>query len=133
MQSTTSANEIATFGLLEQRRLALAHKYAAKKITCRQGHKHPSKKEAGWCDALHIDQADGKISELKLSPFFPFVIDCQQLKHSNGRKVGYTSDFQFTENARTVVCEVKGMSVRDWPLRKAVFEALYPNIELRVV
>lgn len=110
----------------------MAHKYHAKKTVCRQDHKHPSKKEAGWCDALHIDQADGKLSGLKLSPFFPFIIDCQQLKHSNGRRVGYTADFEFLEGNRTIVVEVKGMSVRDWPLRKAVFEALYPNLELRV-
>lgn len=113
------------------------HKYGAKGKICRQGHKHPSTKESGFCDAYHIDQSEGKLRDLEREIFFPFVIAGIPLKHPNGRRVGYTADFQFIEEkngfTKKVVVEVKGMKVRDWPLRKAVFEACYPDIELRVV
>lgn len=109
------------------------NKYGAKKTTCLQGHAHPSKKEAGYCNAYHIDQSRGKISNLKCSPFFPFVINGINPKMGNGHRCGYTADFQFDENDKQIVIEVKGMVVRDWPLRKAVFEACYPDLELRVV
>jgi len=113
--------------------MAVKHKYRAKKTTCWQGHSHPSKKEAAQCDILHDDQKKGRISDLELSPFFPFVINGIIPKMGNGHQCGYTADFRYKENDKPVVVEVKGYSVRDWPLRKAVFEALYPDLELRVV
>lgn len=105
-------------------------KYGAKKTVCSQGHKHDSKREAGHCDRLHFRLDAGEIEDLKVSVQFWFVIDGKQLKHRNGRRVGYLADFTYNEAGRKVVVDVKGYSVRDWPLRRAVFEALFPDWEL---
>jgi hypothetical protein len=109
------------------------NKYGAKKTNCAQGHTHGSKKEAMRCDQLSEMQRTGKISDLQQQPQFWFAIDGRPLKHANGHRVGYKSDFQYRENGRLVVEEVKGFTVRDWPLRRAVFVALYPDIVFREV
>jgi len=108
-------------------------KYRAVKSQCNAGHTHDSKKEAAYCDLLHIRLKCGEISDLQTSVQFWFSIDGQTLKHRNGRRVGYLADFAFIENGKNVVVEVKGFSVRDWPLRRAIFCALYPKIDFREV
>ena len=112
-------------------------KFRAKKCSCAAKHTHDSKMEAMRCDELHERQARGEITHLTAHPHFFFVIDGVQLKHANGRRVGYTADFQYFHGDRNVVEDVKPKSrmavSRDWPLRKAVFQALYPYIELREI
>ena len=51
----------------------------------------------------------------------------------NGHKAKYRPDFTFVENGRVVALEVKGVVVRDFPLRAALFRLCYPGIELRVM
>jgi hypothetical protein len=109
------------------------HKYGAKASVCHEGHKHPSKREAIRCDELHLLQACGQITNLKVEPQFYFVIEGNQLKHAKGRRAGYKPDFTYTEHGKQVAEDVKGMTARDFPLRIALFQHLYPNIELRVV
>jgi hypothetical protein len=76
-------------------------------------------------------QTAGEISDLTIHPQYWFVINGKQLKHPNGRRVGYKSDFEYIENGMLVTEDVKGVIVRDWPLRRAVFKALFPNHDLR--
>jgi hypothetical protein len=106
-------------------------KYRAVKAQCNAGHTHDSKREAVRCNELHILQAAGEISDLTIHPQYWFVINGRQLKHPNGRRVGYKSDFEYIENGMLVTEDVKGVIVRDWPLRRAVFKALFPNHDLR--
>jgi len=100
-------------------------------MQCSQGHTHDSKREAIRCNELHELQAAGVISDLIVHPQYWFVIDGRQLKHPNGRRVGYKSDFEYVENGNAITEDVKGVSVRDWPLRRAVFIALFPYRQLR--
>lgn len=109
------------------------NKYGAKKTVCSHGHKHDSKREAQQCDILHNRLYAGEIRDLVQQPQFWFVIDGKQLKHKNGRRVGYQGDFAFVEGERQVVVDAKGFAARDWPLRRAIFEALFPDWELREV
>lgn len=109
------------------------NKFGAKKTTCLHGHTHDSKKEAARCDQLHRMLSEGEISDLQLQPQFWFAIDGVALKHRNGRRVGYRADFQYRQNNQTIVEEVKGFAARDWPLRAAVFIALYPELTLKEV
>ena len=102
-------------------------KYRAVKSQCRAGHTHDSKREAIRCNELHNLQASGSISDLIIHPQYWFVINGRQLKHPNGRRVGYLSDFEYIENGMVVTEDVKGVVVRDWPLRRAVFKALFPS------
>jgi len=106
-------------------------KYRSVKANCNAGHTHDSKREAVRCNELHVLQAAGAISELKVHPQYWFVINGRQLKHANGRRVGYKSDFEYLENGIKITEDVKGVIVRDWPLRRAVFIALFPNHTLR--
>ena len=108
-------------------------KYGAKKTICGQLHTHDSKLEATRCDQLHLMQRMGDITHLEVHPQFWFVINGEQLKHDNGRRVGYKADFQYFEGDRNVVEDCKGFITSDWPLRKAIFKALFPHITLREV
>ena len=106
-------------------------KYRAVKSQCSAGHTHDSKREAIKCNELHALEAAGEITDLVIHPQYWFVINGKQLKHANGRRVGYKSDFEYIENGMLVTEDVKGVIVRDWPLRRAVFMALFPNHLLR--
>jgi hypothetical protein len=108
-------------------------KYGARKTPCQHGHTHASGREAKRCNDLHLLERGGLISRLTQQPQFWFTIDGRQIKHDNGRRVGYQADFQYFEGGKNVVEDSKGCTVRDWPLRKAVFRALFPHIELREV
>jgi hypothetical protein len=72
-----------------------------------------------------------QISDLQHQPKFFFVINGHELKHPGGRRVGVTFDFTYREGGKLVAEDSKGHRVRDWPLRRAVFEALFPNYEVR--
>lgn len=114
--------------------MASFNKYRAKKTNCAQGHTHGSSKEALRCNVLSQMQHCDLISDLEQQPQFWFTIDGRPLKHANGRCVGYKADFRYVDaNGRVVVEEVKGFSVRDWPLRRAVFLALFPDLIFREV
>jgi hypothetical protein len=106
-------------------------KFNAKKAYCSNAHKHDSKREAARCDELHVLSSACVISDLIIHPQFWFVINGQQVKHENGRRVGYKPDFSYTENGQEIVEDVKGFVTPDFTLRKAMFKALFPTIEFR--
>jgi len=109
------------------------NKYGAKKTVCVHGHKHDSKREAKRCDELHLLERAGEISFLIVQPKFTFMIDDFPIRMANGHSAKYTPDFQYLEGDKCVVEDVKGFTVRDFPLRAALFRLLNPDIELRVV
>lgn len=110
------------------------NKFSARMCGCAAGHQHASKAEAHRCDQLHLLARAGAIRDLEVQPQFWFVIDGRQVKHEGGRRVGYRADFAYREAGRHIVEDVKG-GYRDdaWTLRKAIFRALFPDIELREV
>jgi len=114
-----------------------ANKYGARKTACAHGHRHDSKREAVRCNELHLLQRAGQIRGLEVQPVYWFSIDGRALVHENGRRVGVTLDFRYFEGDTTVCEDAKPPAHRargrDWPLRKAVFRALYPYVELREV
>lgn len=111
------------------------NKYGAEKAQCRAGHKHASKREARRCDELHLLVRGGEIEDLEQQPRFFFEVNGSPLIHENGRRAVYTADFAFVDrqSARKVVEDTKGHAARDWPLRKALFRACYPDLILREV
>jgi hypothetical protein len=78
------------------------NKFGAKKTPCGQGHTHDSKREAARCDKLHQLEADGYITDLELQPQFYFDINGTQVKHDNGRRVGYKADFLYTDSLKAL-------------------------------
>ena len=113
-----------------------SNKYHAQKASCRAGHPHASKREAKRCDELHLMLRAGEIEDLQQQPKFFFTVNGKEMKHDNGRRVGYTADFSFIDrqSARRVIEDVKG-GYRDdaWTLRKALFRACFPDLILREV
>ena len=114
----------------------LKNKFDARKADCQHGHTHDSRSEAKRCNALHLLQRAGLIADLVVQPQYWFIIDGRQVKHENGRRLGYRADFAYRdiEKGADVVEDVKG-GYRDdaWTIRKAVFRALFPDLELREV
>ena len=112
------------------------NKFFAKKTPCRQGHVHHSAREAKRCNELHLMLRAGDIEDLELQPQFWFAIDGKQVKHENGRRVGYKADFSYVDrhSGARIVEDSKG-PFRDnaWTLRKAIFRALHPELVLREV
>jgi hypothetical protein len=108
-------------------------KYRARKTICRQGHQHPSAKEAKRCDELHLLLKGGQITALVYEPTYELHLDGKPIKMGNGHTARYRPDFTYCENGKIVAEDVKGFTVRDFPLRAAVFRHCYPSIELRVV
>jgi hypothetical protein len=107
------------------------HKYSATRTECGHGHAHPSKKEARRCAALHLEQRAGLITELEIGPRYFFEVNGRTLVHDGGRRACFTPDFRYRKaDGGLVVEDTKGMRVRDWPLRKALFRACYPEIEV---
>lgn len=111
------------------------NKYGAKKTPCQHGHTHDSAREARRCNDLHLLQRAGEIYALRNQPWFPFQVDGKPLKGKNGHALGVTLDFYYVEKPTgKQICEdSKGFVVRDYPLRSALFRALYPQFELREV
>ena len=108
------------------------NKFNAKKSFCVMGHKHDSRKEANRCDELHELQALGGISDLEVQPQFYFVIDGKQVKHDNGRRVGYRPDFYYVQDGAEIAEDVKGFVTSDFALRKSIFKALFPHVSLKI-
>lgn len=112
-----------------------SHKYGARKTSCLSGHSHPSRKEAQRCNELMLMVKAGVITDLHHEVQFWFHIDEQPLKHRNGRRCGYKVDFTYREIAtgQLVAEEVKGYVVRDYALRRALFEHLNPDYQLKEI
>lgn len=112
--------------------MRFGNKYGAKKTVCRSCHKHDSKAESAKCDELAYSLSRGEISSFAVHCFFPFEIDGKPLKMANGHKAGITVDFVFKEDGKKIAADVKGFTVRDFPLRWALAKALYPDWEWRI-
>lgn len=108
------------------------NKYGAHKTDCAHGHTHDSGREARRCNDLHLLQRAGEISGLQNQPVFRFAVEGRPVKLLNGQQARLKADFSYVENGRKIVEDVKGFIVRDFPLRAALFRALWPDIELRV-
>lgn len=75
---------------------------------------------------LQILEGLRAISDLTPHPSFKLIV--------NNSLIGtYTADSRYTENGKTIIEEVKGWKSRDYPLRKKLFIALYPNFVHREI
>lgn len=78
-----------------------------------------------------LEQA-GEISELELQPRFLL----QERFKKNGktfRKIEYIADFQYIENGRLVIEDVKGKETEVFKLKRKLFEHEYPDYELKLI
>lgn len=112
---------------------ARPNKFRAKTAECAQGHKHASRREATRCAELHLLQRAGQIADLTVEPTYVLAPGGNPIMMGNGQKARYRPDFVYRENGALVAEDIKGMIVRDFPLRAALFRLCFPEIELRVV
>lgn len=87
-----------------------------------------SKAEARRYRELELLQVAKVVADLSPHPSFELNV--------NGIKIGkYTADSRYLDllTGALVVEEVKGWKSRDYPLRKKLFKALYPQFEHREV
>lgn len=81
---------------------------------------------------LAILEKAGHIKELKLQPKFLL----QESFKKNGktyRKIEYIADFQYIENNKTIVEDVKGKETDVFKLKHKLFEFKYPQLELKII
>lgn len=112
------------------------NKYGAKRSHCSAGHEHASRKEAARCNELRLLERAGQITHLEIEPQFWFAINGEQVKHSNGRRVGFKPDFGYRENGNLIAEDVKGGAATRTEaqvLRVTLFRHLFPHVELREV
>lgn len=110
--------------------------YFARKTACRYGHMHASAKEAKRCNDLHMMQRSGAISGLIIEPIYKFEINGAPVKMANGQQMKFTPDFEYIEDGRIVVEDVKAGNAhmaRDVPVKLALARHLWPEKEWRVV
>jgi len=111
----------------------VTHKYRAKATTV-DGHRFASKAEARrWGELRQLLRA-GKISDLELQPRFVL----QEAFIRSGvkvRAVTYVADFEYFENGKRVVEDVKGMKegIEPFPTKWRLFLKRYPEIDARIV
>lgn len=124
MASTTRINK----NWLKKNRKKRRNKYGAKRVKI-DGIWFHSAKEGNRYLVLKDMEKCGEIKDLQLQPRYNIVIDGRPVKMKNGQAARYTADFQYTKNGELFVEEVKGVVVRDYPLRRAIIEHIY-NIKI---
>lgn len=81
---------------------------------------------------LKLLERAGEITDLKLQPKFLL----QESFKKNGktfRKIEYIADFQYIENNKVIVEDVKGMQTDVFKIKHKLFEKKYPDLELRII
>ena len=107
-------------------------KYKNKKSTCnhvKQSLVFSSKAEMNYFLLLQAKLKQGKISDLILQP--PYQLTDSFIIKTNATKSGkstisamkYTPDFEYIENGKKIVVEVKGTVTTDYIMRKKLFLA----------
>lgn len=81
---------------------------------------------------LVLLQRAEKITELQLQPKFLL----QESFKKNGkthRKIVYIADFQYKENGKIIVEDVKGKETEAFKIKRKLFEKKYMGLELRII
>ena len=91
-----------------------------------------SKREAERYCELKILLRSGLISELELQPTFVLVPAFTK----NGiryRDIKYIADFQYVENGKTIIEDVKGVKTEVYKIKRKLFENIYRDYTIKEV
>lgn len=91
-----------------------------------------SVKEGKRYRELALKEKAGDIKNLQLQPRFLL----QESFRKNGktfRKIEYIADFQYEENGKIIVEDVKGMKTDVFKIKQKLFEYKYPELELKII
>ena len=104
-----------------------------KNVICYEdGHKFDSLAERSRYRELILLQRAGVISGLKLQPPFELQAKFRGTDGKMVRAITYIADFQYNENGRVVVEDVKGKQTDVFKIKKKLFNEVYPHLELRL-
>ena len=106
-------------------------KYGNKKVLI-DGIKFDSMAEGRRYKELKLLQRAEIIKELELQPKFLL----QESFKKNGKtykKIEYIADFQYIENGKVVVEDVKGKETEVFKIKHKLFEYKYKDLELKLV
>ena len=84
-----------------------------------------SKKEADRYDQLIILARAGKIESLKLQPKYLLLDTLRIQGHRTMPKRYYIADFEYMQNGKVIVEDVKGMKTPVYKLKKHLFLSIY--------
>lgn len=101
------------------------HKYHAQKAQCRQGHIHDSRAEAARCNELHLLERAGEISDLRIQVKYELIPPRKYADMPGERGCSYAADFDYVENGRHIVEDVKGMRTAEYIIKRKLFKTLY--------
>jgi len=104
-------------GRIRKRSLRSENKYRAKRVEI-DGHVFHSKIEAARYLELQLLERSGTITGLQLQPRFKLVVNDQPI-------ATYVADFQYQENGKLIVEDVKGVITPAYRLKKKLMKALY--------
>lgn len=94
--------------------------------------KFDSNLEATRYKELKLLLRAGEISNLELQPRF-LLQDSFKKNGRTFRKIEYVADFQYIENGKTIVEDVKGLQTDVFKLKHKIFEKVYPDLELKII
>ena len=107
------------------------NKYKNKK-TIIDGIEFDSKAEAKRFCELRLLEKARKIKDLTLQPCF--ILQSSFKKNGKTyRKIEYIADFQYEENGKVIVEDVKGMKTKEFQIKRKLFEYKYPDLEIKIV
>lgn len=81
---------------------------------------------------LKILERAGKIQNLELQPHYLLQESFRKNKKTF-RKIEYIADFQYIENGKIIVEDVKGIQTDVFKLKHKLFEKKYLDLELRII
>lgn len=107
-------------------------KYHNRKTTI-DGITFDSQAEARRYMELKLLLKAGQISNLKLQPIFELQPKYKNNKDKSIRAITYKADFQYIENGKAVVEDVKGMETKEFKIKQKILEYKYPDIDFRLI
>lgn len=79
-----------------------------------------SKKEAEFYAELKVRERAGEISHLRLQPRY-LLQEAFKQEGKQYREIEYVADFEYVENGKTVVIDVKGFKTAVYMIKKKLF------------
>jgi len=109
----------------------MTNKYNARKVTI-DGYTFDSQREGKRYDELKLLVRAGEITDLRIHPKYKLIPSVMV----SGKKKGvrhYVADFEYIENGKVVVEDVKGYITKlaDWKMQQ--FQWQYPKADFRIV
>ena len=105
-------------------------KYNARK-SYEDGYTFDSQAEGRRYRELRMLKQAGQIEGLVVHP--RYVVWTGRDKTGKAEKIIYVGDFQYSENGRLIVEDVKGVQTVVFALKAKMFRCAWPDVELRVV